>query len=96
MRTVVYHRKAQRYMRKMPPARKEQLKAAVREVAALEDPLTHPNVRLMRGNREGCMRLRVGDYRAIFHTLEDSPNPEILEVLTVGSHGDIYDLSLFL
>lgn len=91
MRAIAYHRKAQRYMRKMPPGRKEQLKAAVREVAALEDPLTHPNVRLMRGSREDCMRLRVGEYRAIFHLVEDDPQPEILEVLAVSPRGDIYD-----
>jgi hypothetical protein len=37
MRPVVYHRNAARYMRRMPADRKAQVKAAVDEVAALED-----------------------------------------------------------
>ena len=66
MREVVYHRHAVRYLRKMPLDRKDQVKQAFSEVAKLVDPLEHPNVRAMTGEWSGCLRLRVGSYRAIF------------------------------
>ena len=89
MRPVVYHRNAARYMRRMPADRKAQVKAAVDEVAALEAPLSHPNVKALGGEWSGCLRLRVGRYRAIFHIVADG-GKECLEVLQVGPRGDIY------
>ena len=89
MRKVVYHRNAARYMRRMPPDRKEQVKRAVRRAADLPDPLSDPNVKAMVGDWAGCMRLRVGVYRAIFHIVKDA-GEELFEVLAAGPRGDIY------
>jgi phage-related protein len=47
MRAVLYHRHAVRYLRRMPADRKAQVKAAVDEVAALDDPLSHANVKAL-------------------------------------------------
>ena len=66
MKTVEYHRNAVRYLRKMPVARKEQVKEAIAEIAKLEDPLNHRNVSLLTGDWSGCYRARIGTYRASF------------------------------
>jgi len=89
MRQVVYHRHAARYLRRMPADRKEQVKAAVAQVADLDDPQSHPNVRVMGGQWNACLRLRVGRYRAIFRVVPDE-EIERLEVLEVGPRGDFY------
>ena len=89
MRPVVYHRNAVRYMRRMPADRTAQVKAAVDEVATLPDPLSHANVKALGGEWSGCLRLRVGRYRAIFQIVTDDED-ERLEVLQVGPRGDVY------
>ncbi|MDA0765462.1 MAG: type II toxin-antitoxin system RelE/ParE family toxin [Verrucomicrobia bacterium] len=89
MRPVFYHRHAVRYLRRMPADRKAQVKAAVGGIAALEDPLSHANVKALGGEWSGCLRLRVGRYRAIFHLLMDEGD-ECLEVLQIGPRGDVY------
>lgn len=89
MRPVFYHRHAVRYLRRMPEDRKQQVKDSVNEVAALDDVLSHPNVRVMKAEWEGCFRLRVGGYRAIFRLVVE-PDGEAIEVLLVGPRGDIY------
>ena len=89
MKEVVYHRRAVRYLRRMPAQRKEQVKAAITEVAGLDEPATHPNVTAMSGEWSGCLRLRIGRYRAIFHLVERE-EAELLEVLQVGPRGDVY------
>ena len=43
------------------------------------------DVEPMRGEWQGCYRLRVGEYRVIFRYLEDG-----LEILTVGHRSDVY------
>ena len=89
MRPVVYHRHAVRSLKRMPVERKEQIKAALADIAALPDLSAHPNVKAMKGEWSGCFRLRVGRYRAIFRfsTIKDT---EILETLIVGPRGNVY------
>jgi mRNA-degrading endonuclease RelE of RelBE toxin-antitoxin system len=84
MREVFYHRHAVRYLKRMPVDRKEQVKAAIAEVAAFSDVLVHPAVKSMRGEWDGCLLLRVGGYRVIFRISEN------MEVLHVGPRGDVY------
>lgn len=84
-------------MRRMPAKRRDQVAAALQECADLDDPLEHPNVKQLTGKWEGCMRLRAGIYRAIFHLVdkgdEDSEEGvlEVMEVLVVGPRGGAYD-----
>lgn len=87
MKVIRYHRNAARYMRRMPSDRKEQIKKAVNEIAGLADPAGHANVKSMGGEWSGCMRLRVGRYRVVFHLVEKG---QCLEVLVVGPRGDVY------
>jgi mRNA interferase RelE/StbE len=39
----------------------------------------------MRGEWQGCYRLRIGEYRVIFRYIEDG-----VEILTVGHRSDVY------
>ncbi len=89
MREILYHRHALRYLRRMPEDRKAQVKSALTEVAALPEPLAHPNVQAMTGEWSGCLRLRVGGYRAIFRCVTREGMPS-LEVLQIGPRGDVY------
>ncbi len=89
MREVQYHRHAVRALRRMPVDRKDQIKASVAEVATLDDPSIHSNVRQMSGDWVGCFRLRVGSYRAIFR-LTTVAAAEVFEVLQVGPRGNVY------
>jgi mRNA-degrading endonuclease RelE of RelBE toxin-antitoxin system len=73
----------------MPGDRKEQVKEAVISVAACDDIATHPNIRPMRGEWDGCFRLRVGSYRVIF-LVSVADGVEAIDVLLVGPRGDIY------
>ena len=89
MRQVLYHRNAVKYLRRMPVDRKEQVKSAITELAAIADISLHPNVKAMAGEWSGCLRLRIGQYRAIFRIAVDGGN-ESIEVLQVGLRGNIY------
>jgi len=89
MREILYHRNAVRYLRRMPEDRKIQVKATLAEVAALADPLSHPNVLVMTGEWKGCVRIRIGTYRAIFRCVERE-GVSSMEVLQVGPRGDVY------
>jgi mRNA-degrading endonuclease RelE of RelBE toxin-antitoxin system len=73
----------------MPEERKEQIKDALAQIAGLEEPAGDPNVKAMSGAWESCHRLRIGSYRAIYR-LVDREGIQTLEVLQVGSRGDIY------
>ena len=73
----------------MPAERKEKIKAAIAEAAALDDPGTHHNVSALSGDRSDTHRLRIGSYRAIFRLVNDE-EPKLLEVLQVGPRGDVY------
>ncbi len=89
MREISYHRRAVKYLRRMPVGRKEQIKEALAQIAGLEDPSSDPNVKPMSGAWESCHRLRIGSYRAIYR-LVDREGIQTLEVLQVGLRGDIY------
>lgn len=89
MREINYHKRAVKYLRRMPADRKEQIKEALAQIAELEDPLGDPNVKPMSGAWESCHRLRIGSYRAIYR-LVDREGIQTLEVLQVGPRGDIY------
>lgn len=89
MREISYHKRAVKYLQRMPVDRKEQIKAALAQIASLQDPLTDPNVKSMSGNWESCQRLRIGSYRAIYRLVEQD-GLSCLEVLHVGTRGDVY------
>ena len=73
----------------MPKDRATQMRDALREVAALEDIASHPNIKTMAGGMAGWSRLRVGSYRAILQ-LTVIKIDEVLYVDAIGPRGDIY------
>ena len=70
MRRVQFHRRAAAYLRRMAPARRDQVLDAIEEVAALGDSTSHVNVRSLRGEGQ-WYRLRVGSYRAVLQPREE-------------------------
>ena len=88
MRPVRLHRHAARYLRRMPGPQRERMRAALQELAGVDDVAEHRNVRPMRGQWTGCYRLRVGEYRAVFRLANDSE--ELIDVLNIDPRGDVY------
>jgi len=89
MREVIFHRRAAKYLRRMPQNRAAQMRDALREVAALENIADHPGVRQMTGSMSDWSRLRVGVYRAILQ-ITFIEIDEVLYVDAIGPRGDIY------
>lgn len=88
MRRIVLHRRATRYLRRMPRDRQGQMIAALEEIAALNDITTHPGIRKLT-NQDGWYRLRVGVYRAILKP-QGAGEVEVLFVDYIGPRGDAY------
>ena len=89
MRAIVFHRRAARYLSRMPRDRAIHVRDALREVAALANIADHPGIKLMRGDMAGWFRLRVGSYRAILQVTVIEID-EVLYVGAIGPRGDIY------
>ncbi len=88
-----------RSLRRMPQDRARRILADLDELTSLPEPSTHPNVKAMKGDWRGCLRIRIGSYRAIFQLAHDplagseaDPVDKLLliTVLVVGPRGDIY------
>ena len=88
MRPVRLHRNAARYHRRMPEAQRARLRASLEELAACAVAAKHRNVKQMRGQWAGCLRLRVGEYRVVFRIGND--DEETIDVLLIGPRGDVY------
>jgi len=89
MRSIVLHRRAARYLNRMPRERAAQVRDALKEVAALEDIASHPWIKHMSGGMTGWSRLRIGSYRAILQVTIIETG-EVLYVDAIGPRGDIY------
>jgi mRNA interferase RelE/StbE len=82
MKPISYSKAAIRTLRRMPANTATRIRSKIVDYAA--DPSGQANnVKALQG-RSG-IRLRVGDWRVI---MEDGA---VLEVLLIGSRGDIYD-----
>jgi len=82
---IVVHRRAARYLRRLPAQEKDRLVTALRELA--EDPLKQPGVKAMLGRWSGYHRLRVGGTRVLFKMVAEE---DVVYVDHVGPRGDIY------
>jgi mRNA interferase RelE/StbE len=82
---VVVHRRAARYLQRLPPQEKQRIQAALRELAS--DPLKHPAVKAMLGAWAGYHRLRVGGTRIIFQVVTEKAT---VYVDHIGPRGDVY------
>jgi mRNA-degrading endonuclease RelE of RelBE toxin-antitoxin system len=90
MRAIVFHRRAARYLGRMPRDRAVQVRDALREVAGLANIADHPDIKRMSGQMAGWSRLRVGSYRAILQVTVIEID-EVLYVDALGPRGDIYN-----
>ncbi|MBG7606706.1 MAG: hypothetical protein IZT59_01555 [Verrucomicrobia bacterium] len=88
MRRITLHRRATRYLCRMPRDRQIQMVASLEEVGSLSDITSHPGIRKLTG-QDGWYRLRVGIYRAI---LQPRENDEIVVLFVdyIGPRGDAY------
>ena len=89
MRAISFHRRAARYLARMPRDRAIQVKDALKEVAELEEIASHSSIKSMSGEMANWSRLRVGGYRAILKVSEVG-GKEVLYVDTLGPRGDVY------
>jgi mRNA-degrading endonuclease RelE of RelBE toxin-antitoxin system len=90
MRAIIFHRRAARYLSRMPRDRAAQVRDALRAVAECAAITDHPNVRSMSGGMAGWFRLRVGSYRVILQVTVIEID-EVLYVDAIGPRGDIYN-----
>jgi mRNA interferase RelE/StbE len=85
MSKVVIHRRALRYLQRLPQPERERVRAALLRLA--EDIVGNPGVIQMAGEWEGYQRIRVGNLRVIFWHDETD---DIIYVDHIGPRGDIY------
>lgn len=85
MSTVVVHRRALRYLRRLSPLERERVRVALARLA--EDPGTYPGLVHMAGEWTGYRRIRVGDLRVIFW---HDDREDVVYVDHIGPRGDIY------
>jgi len=78
--------RADRTLDEMSPATRERVTETLQDVAEREQPTAHPDVEHLRANRQGKLRLRVGDWRLIL----ELDKPDLL-VHAVGDRETIYD-----
>ena len=85
MSQVIIHRRAAKYLKKLPEPRKSQIKEALRQLAV--HPLEIPGIKQMLGDWDGYYRIRVGQWRIIFWY---DPAEDIVYVDHIGPRGDVY------
>lgn len=82
---VVIHRRAARYLRRLPAGQKETIKSRLRTLEA--DPPSYPGIQDMKGRWEGYRRIRIGSLRVIFWIDREA---ETLYVDHIGPRSDVY------
>ena len=85
MYTVVVHRRAVSYLKKLPQDQQTRIKYVLNEMG--NDPFGISNVKNMVGDWAGYQRMRVGSTRIIFWVDKDK---KIIYVDHVGPRGDVY------
>ena len=85
MSTVIVHRHAANYLRRLPKKTKKRIKDILKQLE--NDSLEHPDVRHMVGDWAGYHRIRVGNLRVIFWFDEKE---DVVYVDHIGPRGDVY------
>lgn len=81
---VVVSKKAERFLEKAPKAIRVRLKAALLMLGKTPRPI---GVKKLTDVKPDTFRVRIGDYRIIYHILDDKL---IVEVIEIGGRKDIY------
>jgi mRNA interferase RelE/StbE len=85
MSTVIVHRHAANYLRRLPKKTQKRIKDILKQLE--NDSLEHPDVRHMVGDWAGYHRIRVGNLRIIFWFDEKE---DVVYVDHIGPRGDVY------
>ncbi len=85
MSRVIIHRRAAKYVRKLPNPQKDRVKTLLKQLQ--HEPLMQPQVRQMAGDWAGYYRIRLGNIRIIFWYDNES---DTVYVDYIGARGDIY------
>jgi mRNA interferase RelE/StbE len=85
MSSVVVHRRVVKYLRKLPSARRNRVKKALKQLE--ENPADITGVIQMSGEWAGYRRIQLGDLRVIYWFDKEK---DIVYVDHVGPRGDIY------
>ncbi len=82
---VVVHKRAVRYLNKLPISQKEKIKDVLKELGI--EPLQRSDIKHMLGEWKGYYRIRIGDIRIIFWIDQEE---NTIYVDHIGPRGDIY------
>ncbi len=85
MYKVVVHKRAAKYLRKLPDSQRERIKELLRELG--KEPLQRSDIKPMVGEWKGYHRIRVGNVRMVFWISRDE---KIIYVDHIGPRGDVY------
>jgi mRNA interferase RelE/StbE len=82
---IVVHRRAARYLARLPADERTRLKSRLAQLR--EQPKQGDDVRAMRGDWAGYWRLRIGSLRVIFW-IDDGARTVFVD--HIGPRGDVY------
>ena len=85
MSKTVVHRRALRYIRRLPRPEQERVRIALKRLA--EEPGAYPGLVHMAGEWTGYQRIRIGSLRVIFWYDDQE---DIIYVDHIGPRGDVY------
>ncbi len=85
MYRLVIHRRAARYLRRLPEEQQTRIKRMLEQLQ--NDPVNSSGIRKMVGDWQGYRRVRVGNLRIIFWIDEDE---QVVYVDHIGPRGDVY------
>lgn len=83
--TLILSPAALKAMLKMPKREREQMRERLAAIAAAPDE-RHPSVVAMQGEPTGRLRVRHGDWRAVFRVVDGD-----VVVLAVGHRREVYE-----
>ena len=85
MATLVVHRQAANYLKKLPEVQKEKIRTSRRRLA--ENPLDYPKIKNMVGEWTDYSRIRIGNLRIIYW-YDEIQNTIYID--HIGPRGDVY------
>ena len=85
--TVRFSGTAEKYYKRLDSNLRKRVSDSLKALSALENPLTHPQVRPLVGKLKGFYRLRIGKHRVIFSLLEET---KTIAVVNIYPRGEAY------
>lgn len=82
---IVFHREAAKAFHEFPSTIRKRIEAAIE--ALQENPTFGKDIRKPKGEFAGLYRLRVGEYRIIYHVDEKR---KIVTIEAIGTRGEVY------